>query len=151
VTYRTYPSLHVAAAVIVIKTVSANTTQALFTEFLRMTPPLSAAGWAGCGRVTNNNISFLCIAPNVSATIASESIQPFFEYLVVYPEGRHDGKARIRSSCLWLCSVWRLLSPHHTLLQQARLARALQPFFSPPSTPLSSITSRIVAAYITFF
>jgi hypothetical protein len=63
-----------------IKTVSANTTQALFTELLRITPQLSDAGWAGCGRVTNNHISFLGIAPNVSATIASESVQPFFKY-----------------------------------------------------------------------
>ena len=78
VTYRTYPSLPVAAAVVVIKTVSANTTQALFTELLRITPQLSDAGWAGYGRVTNNHISFLGIAPNVSATIASESVQPFF-------------------------------------------------------------------------
>lgn len=80
VTYRTYPSLPVAAAVIVITTVSANTTQALFTELLRITPQLSDAGWAGYGRVTNNRISFLGIAPNVSATIASESVQSFFQY-----------------------------------------------------------------------
>jgi hypothetical protein len=80
VTYRTYPSLPVAAAVVVIKTVSANTTQALFTELLRMTPQLSDAGWAGYGRVTNNHISFLGIAPDVSATVASESVQRFFQY-----------------------------------------------------------------------
>ena len=41
VTYRTYPSLPVAAAVMAIKTVSANTTQALFTELLRINPQLS--------------------------------------------------------------------------------------------------------------
>ena len=80
VTYRTYPSLPVAAAVMAIKTVSANTTQALFTEFLRMTPQLSDAGWAGYGRVTNNHLSLLGIAPNVSATIASKSVQAFFQY-----------------------------------------------------------------------
>jgi len=65
---------------VVIKTASANTTQALFTKLLRITPQLSDAGWAGYGRVTNNHISFLGIAPNVSATIASESVQPFFQY-----------------------------------------------------------------------
>jgi len=36
VTYRTYPSLPVAAAVMVIKTVSVNATQALFPELLRI-------------------------------------------------------------------------------------------------------------------
>ena len=76
-TYRTYPSLPVAAAVIVIKTVSANTTQALFTELLRITPHLSDAGWAGYGRVTSNHISFLATAPNVSAMIANESVSHF--------------------------------------------------------------------------
>jgi len=64
----------------VIKTVSANTTQALFTELLRITPQLSDADWAGYGRVINNHISFLDIAPDVSATIASKSVQPFFQY-----------------------------------------------------------------------
>jgi len=80
VTYCTYPSLPVAAAVMIIKTASANTTQALFTELLHITPQLSDAGWKGYGRVTNNHISFLSIAPNISATIASESVQPFFQY-----------------------------------------------------------------------
>jgi len=65
VTYRIYPSLPAAAAVIIIKTVNTNTTQALFTEFLRMTPQLSDADWAGYGRVTNNHISFPGMAPNV--------------------------------------------------------------------------------------
>ena len=50
VTYRTYPSLHVAAAVIVIKTVSANTTQALFTEFLCKREPRWAARVGGQSR-----------------------------------------------------------------------------------------------------
>ena len=45
-TYCTYPSLPVAAAVVVIKTVSMNTTQALFTELLRITPHLSDVGCA---------------------------------------------------------------------------------------------------------
>ena len=80
VTYRTYSSLPVATAVMVIKTVSANITQALFTELLRITPQLSGAGWAGYGRVTNNHISFLAIAPNVSTTIASERVRPFVQY-----------------------------------------------------------------------
>jgi len=80
VTYRTYPSLPVAAAVMSIKTVRANTIQALFTELLRINPQLPDAGRAGYDRITNNHVLFLRIAPNVSATIASESMQPFFQH-----------------------------------------------------------------------
>ena len=44
VTYPTYPSLPIAAAVMVIQTVRANTTQALSTELMRITPQLPDAG-----------------------------------------------------------------------------------------------------------
>jgi len=44
VTYPTYPSHPVAAAVMVIQTVRANTTQALSTELMRITPQLPDTG-----------------------------------------------------------------------------------------------------------
>lgn len=80
VTYRTYPSLPVTAAVMVTTTENANTTKALFAELVRITPQLSDAGWAGYGHVTNDSISIRFIAPNVSATVASASMQPLFQY-----------------------------------------------------------------------
>jgi hypothetical protein len=80
VTYRTYPSLHVAAVFFNATTESANTTQALFTELLRITPQLSDAGWAGYGGVTNNSMYFSYIAPNVTATVANASVQSYFQY-----------------------------------------------------------------------
>ncbi|OJA14644.1 hypothetical protein AZE42_02660, partial [Rhizopogon vesiculosus] len=80
VTYRTYASLPVAAVFFTVDTENANTTQALFTELLRITPQLSDAGWAGSGGVSNDSMYFFYIAPNVSATVANASVQPYFQY-----------------------------------------------------------------------
>lgn len=80
VTYRTYPSLPVAAVFFLTTTESANTTQALFAELLRITPQLSDAGWAGYGSLTNDSMYFFYIASNVSTTAANASVQPYFQY-----------------------------------------------------------------------
>jgi len=80
VSYRTYPSIPVAAIFYTATTDGANTTRALFAELLRITPQLSDAGWAGYGGVRNDSMYFFYIAPNVPVAVANASVQPYFQY-----------------------------------------------------------------------
>ncbi|OAX35144.1 hypothetical protein K503DRAFT_393477 [Rhizopogon vinicolor AM-OR11-026] len=71
-----------------------------------------------------------------------------FQELMVYPERRHDYRVRVRTLRQRLCSTWRLLSPHLTVLApcSSRLEPAIFSFsflssasISFTSFPLSSV------------
>ncbi|THH34075.1 hypothetical protein EUX98_g103 [Antrodiella citrinella] len=91
VTYRTHPStpLIVAYFRTAIDSPTIGPTVALrrlVTEFVRMMPQLSDAGWAGYPGIEPDpdtgvpSFSVTMLAPNVSWAKANESLNPFFEY-----------------------------------------------------------------------
>ncbi|OAX38942.1 hypothetical protein K503DRAFT_119732 [Rhizopogon vinicolor AM-OR11-026] len=62
---------------------------------------------------------------------------------MVYPERRHDCRVRVRTLRQRLCSAWRLLSPHLTVLApcSSRLEPAVFSFSFPrPPLPYPSLS-----------
>jgi FAD/FMN-containing dehydrogenase len=80
VTYRTHPSVPVTAAFFNSSATSPTTMKKLFTEFVRIHPALSDAGFAGYGAISNTSLGWFYLAPNVSVSAANKSVEPFFEY-----------------------------------------------------------------------
>ncbi|KAH9896809.1 FAD-binding domain-containing protein [Cubamyces lactineus] len=91
VTYKTYPIVPTVSASLVA---SANTTQSTlsgsladaFTEFVRITPALTDAGWGGYvtyGPGTQGGLTYelVAIAPNLSWEEANATIVPYFDYV----------------------------------------------------------------------
>ena len=91
VTYRTRPSTPLIAAFFTSSINSTSTEPStvltqLFTEWVRITPALSDAGWGGYSILTPGanspsvSLQVLLIAPNISWTQANDSLNPFFAF-----------------------------------------------------------------------
>ncbi|KAH7914858.1 hypothetical protein BJ138DRAFT_1143106 [Hygrophoropsis aurantiaca] len=80
VTYRTYPSLPIQAALFIANSTSAPAMQDLFAEILRLHPALSDAGWAGYGGTLNNQLFLVYIKPNGTEAQANQTFSPILSY-----------------------------------------------------------------------
>jgi hypothetical protein len=80
VTYRTHPSLPLTAVYLSANSTNNNTFSKFFTEFVRIHPNLSDAGFGGYALVAPNGIQVLYIALNVTQAQANETIDPFFAF-----------------------------------------------------------------------
>ncbi len=79
VTYRTHDLLPLTASDIITTFPNPEVAQTVLTEFLRLQPKLSDAGWGGYSSFNNQSFAALLIAPNVSLTETNATILPFFE------------------------------------------------------------------------
>ena len=79
-TYRTHPSVPLTAAYLVANTTNNDTFKMLFTEFIRMHPALSDAGFGGYAMVTYNSIEMVYIGMNVTQEQANKTIDPLFAF-----------------------------------------------------------------------
>ena len=81
VTYNTHPPTSVVTSTIVATSTNPDTRKKLITEFVRISPTLSDAGWAGYIYLLDPTaFSLLTIAPNVTWAQANASWDPFFAY-----------------------------------------------------------------------
>lgn len=80
VTYRTHPSVPLTAAYLVANSTSNDTFKMLLTEFVRMHPALSDAGFSGSATVTHNSIQMSYIGMNVTQEQANKTINPLFVF-----------------------------------------------------------------------
>lgn len=91
VTYKTRPSVPLIASFFATTINSSSTGPSpvlseLFTEFVRVSPTLSDAGWGGYSMLapgsagTSLALQFLFIAPNISLSQANDSLNPFFAF-----------------------------------------------------------------------
>ena len=79
-TYRTHPSVPLTAAYLIANTTNNATFKTFFTEFVRMHPALSDAGFAGYVMVTNNSIEMVYIGVNMTQEQANKTIDPLFAF-----------------------------------------------------------------------
>ena len=81
VTYNTHPPTPVVASTMVATSTNHSTHTKLITEFIRISPALSDAGWAGYVSILlPGTFSAITIAPNLSWAQANASWNPFFAY-----------------------------------------------------------------------
>jgi hypothetical protein len=80
VTYQTHISVPVIAVFFNSSSSSRTTTKQLFTEFLRIHPALSDAGFGGYAFYSNTSLGWIYLASNISEATANASINPFFTY-----------------------------------------------------------------------
>lgn len=82
VTYRTHPSVPLTAIYFTANSSdNAATIKKLYTEFVRIHPDLSDAGFSGIAITTSpNDLQVTYIAVNVSQTQANQTIEPFFAF-----------------------------------------------------------------------
>ncbi|EGN97606.1 hypothetical protein SERLA73DRAFT_110899 [Serpula lacrymans var. lacrymans S7.3] len=80
VTYHTYPSFPVAAVFFEANTTNTDVMQTVFTEFTRIHPAISDAGWSGYALISSEAMGFFYIAPNTSVAQANATFDPFFTF-----------------------------------------------------------------------
>lgn len=80
VTYRTHPSLPLTGAFFSASSTNNATIKKLFTEFIRVQPDISDAGFGGYATASANFLQWYYIAPNVSQTQANQTLDPFFTF-----------------------------------------------------------------------
>jgi len=80
VTYRTYDLVPLTMSGINVTFSDPQVAQTVITEFLRLHPKLSDAGWGGYSFFGNQSLFAIFVAPNVSLTEANVTIQPFFDF-----------------------------------------------------------------------
>jgi hypothetical protein len=80
VTYLTHPSTPLTAAFFLANSSNPGTLAKLGSEFIRVNPNLSDAGWAGYAFLVPGSLATLLIAPNISSAQANTSIDPFFAF-----------------------------------------------------------------------
>ena len=79
-TYQTHPTFPMVAAVMLSNT-SPAIAQNLTTEFIKLHPNLSDAGWGGYIHISNSTFSAILVAPNVSWADANATFLPFAQYV----------------------------------------------------------------------
>ncbi|KAH7921689.1 FAD-binding domain-containing protein [Leucogyrophana mollusca] len=77
VTYRTYPSLPVQAALFSANATNPTVMNTLMTELMRIHPALSDAGWSGYGSASNSSLFFAYMKPNGTVAQLNESFHSF--------------------------------------------------------------------------
>jgi len=80
VTYRTYDLVPLTMSGINVTFSDPQVAQTVTTEFLRLHPKLSDAGWGGYSFINNQSLFAFFVAPNVSLTEANATIVPFFDF-----------------------------------------------------------------------
>lgn len=91
VTYKTRPSVPIIATsfATIINSIDASPSpvvEKLFTEFIRVSPSLSDAGWGGFAGIspgavgTSLALQLYLISPTISPTQANDSLAPFFSF-----------------------------------------------------------------------
>lgn len=80
VTYRTYPYSPLTGISFLANSSDDTTISKLYTEFVRIHPALSDAGFSGFAQTTSNDLQVSYIAMNVSQTQANQTIEPFFTF-----------------------------------------------------------------------
>jgi hypothetical protein len=80
VTYRTHPSVPLTGVFFSANTSNNATFKRLFTEFVRIHPDLSDAGFSGYAATFSNALQVVYIAPNMSQIQANRTIDPFFAF-----------------------------------------------------------------------
>jgi len=80
VTYRTHPSVPLTAFYFAANSTNNETFNNLFTEFVRLHPNLSKAGFGGYAIVSSNLIGVFYIASNVTQAQANETVNPFLTF-----------------------------------------------------------------------
>ena len=80
-TYQTHPVFPMVGAIMLSNFSSPAIAQNVTTEFIKLHPNLSDAGWGGYLGFSNFNLSAILVAPNVSWADANETILPFAQYV----------------------------------------------------------------------
>lgn len=80
VTYRTHPSVPLTAVFFSANSSNNATINKLFTEFVRIHPDLSDAGFGGFSLTTLDGLQVFYLATNVSQAQANQTIDPFFAF-----------------------------------------------------------------------
>lgn len=80
VTYRTHPSLPLTAAFFSASSTNNSTIKKLVTEFIRIQPNISDAGFGGYANAAAGSLGWFYIAPNVSQAQANRTLDPFFTF-----------------------------------------------------------------------
>jgi hypothetical protein len=80
VTYQTHPSLPISGSFFLSNITNTTSAKTLISEFVRINPSLSDAGWGGYGFFSADALLTFMIAPNVSMEQANATWSPFFEF-----------------------------------------------------------------------
>jgi hypothetical protein len=80
VTYRTHLSVPLTSAALIANFSSPKTAKTVITEFVRIHPSLSNAGWGGYAMLSSESMLFLYVAPNISWAEANDTINPFVSF-----------------------------------------------------------------------
>jgi hypothetical protein len=79
-TYRTHPNVTLTGIFFSASSYNNATFRKLCTEFIRIHPDLSDAGFSGYAQTSLHELDMLYIAPNVSQAQANQTIDPFFAF-----------------------------------------------------------------------
>jgi len=91
VAYKTHPSTPFSAALLLVNSTNANSTQNLLTEIIRLTPSLVDQGYGGYGSYNGygigpaNQFQFFVLSPNVTAEQTQATFLPLFEFAASQP------------------------------------------------------------------
>ena len=80
-TYQTHPTFPIVVAIMLTNFTSPAIAQNVTTEFIKLHPNLSDAGWGGYISLSNSNFSAVFAAPNVSWADANATFLPFAQYV----------------------------------------------------------------------
>ncbi len=80
VTYRTYDLVPLTMSGVNVTFPNPEVAQIVTSEFLRLHPKLSDAGWGGYSFFSNQSLFAFFVAPNVSWTETNATILPFFDF-----------------------------------------------------------------------
>jgi FAD/FMN-containing dehydrogenase len=80
VTYRTHPSVPLTGIFFSANSSNNATFKKLCTEFVRIHPDLSDAGFSGYAQTSPHELQVVYIAPNMSQAQANQTIDPFFAF-----------------------------------------------------------------------
>ena len=80
-TYQTHPTFPLVGAFMLTNFTSPAIAQNITTEFIKLHPNLSDAGWGGYLAFSNSSFSAILVAPNVSWADANATFLPFAEYV----------------------------------------------------------------------
>ncbi|KAF5374368.1 hypothetical protein D9758_004525 [Tetrapyrgos nigripes] len=81
VTYRTHEITPLTAAVVAASFSSPAVKKDILTEYLKLWPGLSDAGWGGNLALSSTDFNLVLVAPNVSWADTNATIDPFFDFV----------------------------------------------------------------------
>ncbi|KXN83406.1 6-hydroxy-D-nicotine oxidase [Leucoagaricus sp. SymC.cos] len=80
VTYKSHDLFPLVMSGVNITIPTPSAAQSIATEFIKLHPKLSDAGWGGYSSLSNTSLMALFVVPNVSWADANNTIQPFFDF-----------------------------------------------------------------------